>query len=232
MITRLLRRTWVLLLLALPLTLAAGSAHAVPGQIAWTDTGLSGGPITFTSASPLCASGSVRDVGGIVGIKMQHTCADGSGTFEFEVIGTGHFHFNAAGTGRYASLRGTGSCSLTNNQDGTFTRSCHALADFDNTAPAATIKRVDVLLGRHRFNLQAAFTTTDNVVGNAVRYRVSVSAAGHALGHTAGTTPGGTVRFSVGGRLPKRAHRLTVSVHVVDPLGNARTVIRSERIPR
>jgi hypothetical protein len=219
-------------LLALPLTLAAGSAHAVPGQIAWTDTGLSGGPITFIAASPLCASGTVRDVGGITGIKMQHTCADGSGTFEFEVIGTGQFHFNAAGTGRYANLRGTGSCSVTQNQDGTFTRSCHALADFDDTAPAATIKLVDVLLARHRFNLQAAFTTTDNVAGNAVKYRVSISAAGHALGHATGTTPGGTVPVSVGGRLPKRAHRLTISIHVVDPLGNARTVTRSGRIRR
>jgi hypothetical protein len=226
-------RALLLLLLVLPVILAAGSARAVPSQVVWTDTGLSnGGPITFTAASPLCPSGTVRDVGGITGIKMQHTCADGSGTFEFEVIGTGHFHFNAAGTGRYASLRGSGSCSVTQNQDGTFNRSCHALADFDDTAPTAAIKRVDFLLARQRFNLQAAFTTTDNVAGNPVKYRLSATAAGHALGHASGTTSGGTVRASVGGRLPKHARRITVSLRVVDPLGNARTVSRSYRIPR
>lgn len=161
---------------------------------------------------------------------MQHTCADGSGTFEFGGFGNSPFHFSAGGTGRYATLRGTGSCSLTVNDDGTFTRSCHALADFDSTAPTAAFKTLDVLLAGRRFNLQAAFGTTDNVPGNAVKYTVSVSAAGHALGHKTGTTPGGAVRVSVRGRLPKHAHRLAVSVRVVDPLGNARTVTRSVRI--
>jgi hypothetical protein len=70
------------------------------------------------------------------------------------------------------------------------------------------------------------------VAGNAVSYKVSVSAAGHELGHKAGTTPGGTVRASVRGRLPKSARRLTVSVRVVDPLRNARTVVRSAKIRR
>jgi hypothetical protein len=199
----------------------------------WVDIGHPNhGPITFTADAPLCPFGSVRDVGGITGIKMQHTCADGSGTFEFEVIGTGSFHFSPAGTGRYASLRGKGSCRLVQTDDGGFARSCHALADFDSTAPAVAIKSLDVLLGGRGFNLQAAFRTSDNVAGNAVKYRLSVSAAGRALGHATGMTPGGIVRVSVRGRLPKHARRFTVSVRVVDPLGNARTVVRSSRIRR
>jgi hypothetical protein len=229
----LLWRFLLLTALALPLTLVGGSAQAVPGQMTWIDTGQrSGGTITFTAASPLCPSGMVRDTGGTTGIKMEHTCADGSGTFEFEVFGTGRFHFSAGGTGRYSTLRGTGSCSVTQNDDGGFTRSCHAFADFDSTAPTVAVKGLDVTLAGRRFNLQAAFATTDNVAGNAVKYRVSVSGAGHALRHTTGTTPGGTVRVSLGGRLPKRVHRLTVSVRVADPLGNARTVTRSARIRR
>lgn len=211
----------------------SAGAPSGPSGMTWTDSGQrSGGLITFTAASPLCPSGTVRDVGGIVGIKMVHTCADGSGTFEFETFGPNRFHFTAAGTGRYASLRGTGTCSVTQNDDGTFTRPCHALADFDNTAPRAAFKAVDILLARHRFSLQAAFRTTDNVDGNVVKYRLSVTAAGHALGHVAGTTPGGTVRVSLKGKLPKRVHRLTVSLRVVDPLGNARTITSSGRIPR
>lgn len=219
-------------MLTLPLTLAAGSAHAVPGQIAWTDTGVSGGPITFTAASPLCASGTVRDFGGTIGIKMQHTCADGSGTFEFEVIGTGHFHFDAAGTGRYASLRGTGSCSVTQNPDGTFTRTCHALADFDNVAPSARITNVDVLIANRFSRVGATFKTSDNVQGNAVSYLLSVTAAGHALGHAIGTTFGGPVTASVRVRLPKHARRLTLSLKVSDPLHNSQTVTRSLRFRR
>jgi hypothetical protein len=220
--------------MAVAVGIGAQSSAGVPSgqsEMTWTDTGQrNAGTFAFTAAPPLCPSGTVRDVGGTVGIKMQHTCADGSGSFEFEVIGTGHFHFSAAGTGRYATLRGTGSCSLTENDDGTFIRSCHALADFDSTAPTAAFKTLDVLLAGRRFNLQAAFGTTDNVAGNAVKYRVSVSAAGRALGHTTGTTPGGIVRATVRGRLPKHAHRLAVSIRVVDPLGNARTVTRSVRI--
>jgi hypothetical protein len=219
-------------LLVLPLTLAAGSAHAVPSQIAWADTGVSGGPITFTAASPLCTSGTVRDVGGTIGIKMQHTCADGSGTFEFEVIGTGHFHFSAAGTGRYASLRGTGSCSLTQNQDGTVTRSCHALADFDNVAPSARITNVDVLIANRFSRVAATLETSDNVQGNAVSYRLSVTAAGHALGHAIGSTSGGSVAASVRVKLPKHVRRFALSLKVSDPLHNSRTVTRSLRVHR
>ena len=226
-----------LCLVALALVVAIGAQGSVgasssPGQMTWTDSGLRGGStFTFTAAPPLCPSGTGRDVGGLVGIKMQHTCA-GSGTFEFEASGLGAFRFNAAGTGRYSSLRGSGSCSVITNDDGTFTRPCHALADFDSTAPSAAFRTLDVLLAGHRFSLQASFWTTDNVDGNAVKYRLSVSAAGRALGHVAGTTPGGTVRVSLKGRLPKRARRLTASLRVVDPLGNARTITRSSRIPR
>jgi hypothetical protein len=220
-------------MLALPLTMAAGSAHAVPGQFAWTDTGRSnGGPITFTAASPLCPAGTVRDVGGITGIKMQHTCADGSGTFEFEVIGTGSFHFSPAGTGRYTTLRGTGSCSVTQNDDGTFTRSCHALADFDNTPPSARFTNIDVLLANRMSGVAATFKTSDNVQENVVSYRLSATAAGRALGHVTGSTPGGPVTANIRMRLPKHAKRLVLSLKVSDPLHNSRTVTRTLKIRR
>jgi hypothetical protein len=220
-------------MLALPLTLAAGSAHAVPGQMSWTDTGQrSGGPITFTADAPLCPSGTVRDVGGITGIKMEHTCADGSGTFEFAVIGAGIFHFTPAGTGRYATLRGAGSCSVTQNQDGSFTRSCHALADFDDIAPTVRITNLDILLSNRFSRIGATFTTSDNVEGNAVSYRLSVTALGRALGHVTGSTPGGSVTTSLRMKLPRRAKRFVISLKVSDPLHNARTVTRSVKIRR
>jgi len=201
--------------------------------MAWVDTGVQGsGATTFTAPPPLCPAGTVRDVGGTIGIKMEHTCADGSGTFEFEVVGTGRFHFNAAGTGRYKTLRGTGSCSVTQNGDGTFTRPCHTLADCDNVAPTARITNQDVLIAGRTYRFGVTFRTSDNVEGNAVSYRLSVTAAGRALGHVTGTTPGGSVTVSLKVKMPKHAKRETVSLKVADPLHNSRTVTSSARIPR
>jgi hypothetical protein len=219
--------------LALPLSLVAGSARAVPGQMTWVDIGRSGGgPINFTADSPLCPSGTVRDVGGITGIKMEHTCADGSGTFEFAVIGRGIFHFTPASTGRYATLRGSGSCSVTQNDDGTFTRSCHALADFDNVAPTVRIAPLDVLIAGRRHVISVAFTTRDDVEGNAVSYRISATAGGRALAHVTGTTARGSVKANVTVKVPKRARRVVVSVKVSDPLHNSRTASRSVKTRR
>ena len=222
--------------LGVALAIAAQPSAGVsssPSEMTWTDSGSrSGGPFTFTAAPPLCRSGTGNDVGGTTGIKMVHTCSDGSGTFEFEVMGVGSFHFNAAGTGRYATLRGTGSCSLIDNGDGTYTRSCHALADFDDTAPSARIAKIDGLGARRVSRVGVTFTTSDNVAGNAVTYRLSLSAAGRALDHVAGSTTGGSVVASLNVRLPKRARRLALSLKVSDPLHNSRTVIRSARVRR
>ena len=228
-----MRRAVSLLLLSLSLTLATGAADAVPGQMTWTDIGRSGGgPITFTAGPPLCPSGTVRDVGGITGIKMEHTCADGSGTFEFAVIGTGIFHFTPAGTGRYVALRGSGSCSVTQNDDGTFTRPCHALADFDDTPPTARITNLDILRSTRGARIGVSFSMRDNVEANAVSYLLSASVSGHALGHVRGSRPGGSVDTSLRVKLPRRARLISVSLKVSDPLHNARTVTRSVRIHR
>ena len=228
-----MRRSSLVPLLALPLILAAGSARATPGQMTWTDNGMrDGGPITFSADSPLCPSGTVQDVGGITGIKMVHTCADGSGTFEFAVIGTGIFHFTPAGTGRYVTLRGSGSCSVTQNGDGSFIRSCHALADFDDTAPTARFTNIDVLLTNRWSRIGAAFRASDDVAGNAVAYRLSVAAAGRTLGHVTGSTPGGLVKASLRMKIPKRATRLVLSLKVSDPVHNARTVTRTLKARR
>ena len=162
-----------------------------PSEMTWTDSGSrSGGPFTFTAAPPLCPSGTGNDVGGTSGSRW---CTHVGRERDVRVRGhgSGLFHFNAAGTGRYATLRGTGSCSLIDNGDGTYTRSCHALADFDDTAPSARIAKIDGLGARRVSRVGVTFTTSDNVAGNAVTYRLSLSAAGRALDHMAGTTPEG-----------------------------------------
>ena len=83
-----MRMTLVMAALAICLLVGAGGTIGAPSPMTWTDVGSrSASSGTFTAAAPLCPSGTVTDIGGLVGIKTRHTCADGSGTFEFESSG-------------------------------------------------------------------------------------------------------------------------------------------------
>ena len=108
-----MRMTLVMAALAICLLVGAGGTIGAPSPMTWTDVGSrSASSGTFTAAAPLCPSGTVTDIGGLVGIKTRHTCADGSGTFEFESSGgASAWRFSAGGTGRYATLRGSGNLS-------------------------------------------------------------------------------------------------------------------------
>src|SRR5512133_3843110 len=140
-----MRTMLVMTALAIALVVVPGATLGAPGTMTWTDVGsradLSG---TFTAAAPLCPSGTMADIGGLVGIKTRHVCADGSGTFEFETnAGATKWSFSAGGTGRYATLRGSGTCRITMNDD-SFVRTCEAIADFDNTPPTVGINRLRI----------------------------------------------------------------------------------------
>lgn len=225
---------------ALALILAAGvfgalgrPASAARGPMTWTDFGVRGQQTgTFTAPAPLCSSGTFKDIAATLAVKSVHTCADGSGTFEFEVIGSGPWSFTAGGTGRYSTLRGSGTCHVTLNDDGSFVRTCDAIADFDNTAPSARIERLRLSRVGGAYKLSLTFNTADNVAGNAVSFKVEAVAAGRRIGRKVGRTPGGRVGIALTVRPPKRAHRLAVSLRVADPLGNTRTISRASKLPR
>jgi hypothetical protein len=223
----------VMTALAVALVVVPGATLGAPGTMTWTDVGSRTDQTgTFTAAAPLCPSGTMTDIGGLLGIKTRHTCADGSGTFEFETnAGATRWSFTAGGTGRYATLRGSGTCRITMNDD-SFVRTCEAIADFDNTAPTVGINRLRVVRAGRAQSVQLAFNAADDVAGNAVSFRASVRAGSRALGSKAGTTSGGTTALVVKVRPPKRAKRLTVVLRVADPLGNARSVSRSARLGR
>lgn len=226
-----MRTTLVMAAVALALVVGAGVTRAAPGPMAWTDVGLrSEGTGTFTAREPLCPSGTFRDIGGLLGIKVRHTCADGSGTFDVQGDPSGTWSFAAGGTGRYATLRGSGRCELTFDDNDTFVRACEAVADFDNTPPTAGIERLSISRPGRAYSVQMTFNTADNVTGNAVSYRVSVLAAGRRIGTKAGTTAGGATTIALKVRPRKGSRRLTVVLRVADPLGNARTVSRSLRL--
>jgi hypothetical protein len=218
---------------ALAIALLVGPAGTVgaPSPMTWTDMGSrSESSGTFTAAAPLCPSGTVTDIGGLVGIKTKHTCADGSGTFEFESSGGASvWRFSAGGTGRYATLRGSGSCQVTVNEDA-FVRTCDSVADFDNTPPTARIDRLRISRAGRANAVQMTFNTTDNIAANPVSFRVAVLAAGRRIGSKAGTRAGGTMAIVIKVRPPKRARRLTVVLRVADPLDNARSVSWTARL--
>lgn len=97
---------------------------------------------------------------------------------------------------------------------------------------AALITNLDILLTNRASRIGATFTTSDDVAGNAVSYRLSVTAAGRTLGHVTGSTPRGSVNTSLRIKIPKHVKRLVLSLKVSDPLHNARTVTGSLRARR
>jgi hypothetical protein len=228
-----MRTMLVMIALVFALVVVPGATLGAPGTMTWTDVGSRADQTgTFTAAAPLCASGTMSDIGGLVGIKTRHVCADGSGTFDFETnAGATRWWFSAGGTGRYVTLRGSGTCHVTTTDD-SFVRTCEAIADFDNTPPTVEINRLRVSgVGRTR-SVKLAFNTADNVAGNAVSFRAAVRVGSRELGRKVGTTSGGTTSLVVKVRPPKRAKRLTVVLRVADPLGNARSMSRSARLRR
>ena len=226
-----MKTTLVMAALALALVAAPGAAVQAPSPMAWTDYGTTTSRDgTFTASAPLCPSGTAREVGGLVGIKIRHTCADGSGEFDFGASGLGNRWSISAGTGRYSTLRGYGVCRLTLNDDGTFVRACEAVADFDNVPPTASIERLLVTRAGRGHSVRLAFNAADNVTANSVSYRADVIAAGRRIGRKVGTSAGGSTAVELKVRPSKRARRLTVVVQVTDPLGNARSVSRSARL--
>jgi hypothetical protein len=223
---------------ALVLALGAGAfalgrpALATPSPMTWADSGTRGVQTgTFTASEPLCSSGTWKDIEATIGVKTVQTCADGSGIFEFSVVGLTSWRFTGGGTRRYTTLRGSGTCHLVVNDDDSFVRTCNAIADFDNTAPSARIERLHVSRAGRADKMRVTFATADNVVGNAVSFRIEAVASGHRIGRKVGQTAGGTLRVVLTVRPPKRAQRVAISLRVADPLGNARTVGRSVSLP-
>ena len=227
-----MRTTLFVAAVALALAVGAGVTRAAPSPKTWTDVGSrSDGTGTFTAQEPLCPAGTFRDIGGLLGIKVRHTCADGSGTFDFETSGlAGEWRFAPGGTGRYATLRGSGRCDITFIDDNTFSRTCEAVADFDSTAPSAGIERLRLSRAGRAYSVRMTFRAADNVAENVVSFRADVLAAGRRIGSKSGAAADGTTTVALKVRPAKRARRLTVVLRVADPLGNARTVSRSMRL--
>lgn len=213
-------------------TVAAKSTPPVQITIVDTITGRTnrGSIGTFTASGLVCPSGSWADVEATIGIITEHTCSDGSGAFDSDLRARMIFE---SGTGSYASLRGAGVCSLTTRPDGTGIRTCQLLAAFDGVAPSAAVTRFSVMpTGRKSvYRVHTSFIAHDDVLGNAVRFKLRLQAGSHTLVAKKGTTAGEVASYVLTARAPKTARALTLTLTLVDPIGNTRTLRRTKHLP-
>lgn len=196
----------------------------------------------FTASAPFCRAGYAADaespgrVGPPVVVTRLHTCSDGSGTLTVRIDrpsnehvagGTGSWKI-LAGSGRYTRLRGFGTW-VSSGGDPVFRSVMTGIVDFDDAAPAITIARVaarKLRRPRGAYRLRARLSARDDVEGNAVTYRVEISAQGFPLATRRGTTASAAVSLSLRIRPPKRSRSVKLEIAAHDPVGNERTVSR------
>ncbi len=219
--------------------LSAAVESSAPMQITVVDTvtgqtsgGLKG---TFTASGLVCPSGTFTETETGFASATVHTCDDRSGTFDTShrsTTGVGKWTLTG-GTDRYVTLRGSGPCELQTLADGTRVRTCRQLAAFDDVAPSASITRFTVSAApRKRSTVRASFVAADDVAGNPVTFKVVLAVGSRALAIKRGTTTGGRRSFVVRIKAPAAARKLTMSLAVADPVGNAGTIRRVARFPR
>jgi hypothetical protein len=204
---------------------------------------------TFTAVPPLCTSGSW--LGNGHGGRV-FTCADGTGTF------TGAFdgeleHAQGAkgpwaifeGTGQYADLRGKGTATIDSSTptDGTpgapewtFNDTWQGVVDSDPVAPSIRLgqaKATRLTTPKGWVSLRIAFTSSDNVAGNAVTYAVSyeISADAYQFGRRTGTATSSRVAVVFKLKPQKSARHVKVEIVAVDPVGNERHLVRTVKLP-
>jgi hypothetical protein len=235
-------------LLLMPLTASAAVGWAdrsgraapqstVPVQFTVVDTvtgRTSRGSIgTFTASGLVCPSGTFADVEATIGINTERTCDDGSGAFDSNVRpgrGANPWLLTPGGTGRYTSLRGRGDCLVSSGPP--IVRTCQFLGAFDDVAPSATVSRFTVSpASKHMYAVRTSFTARDDVMGNAVLFRLSIRAGARALAKRTGTTTGEAKSFGLRVKPPRAARRLTLTLSLVDPVGNTRTIRRTRQLP-
>jgi hypothetical protein len=195
----------------------------------------------FTASAPFCAEGYAADrppqgfsPPGVV--IREHTCGDGSGIIAMRITDPPKEHVPGGngtwkileGSGRYARLRGHG--TWTSSGGDHFRSVLTGIADFDTAAPTVVMSRATARkLPRPRgaYVLRTSFAARDDIEGNAVSYRVTVSARGVVLAARRGKTTSGPISLSLRIRPPTRARAVRIEISASDPLENVRTISRS-----
>jgi len=206
----------------------------------------------FTSSTPFCSAGTAEDQRVLAGQKVTsvrvYTCDDGSGTatlrmenipFEHVVGGAGTWEVTG-GTGSYAKLRGNGSwktLAVVGNEESvtslTFRTRLQGTAAIDETAPSATFSRATAKkLARPKgaYMVTVAFVARDSA-NEGASYRLKAKVGTRTLASQAGRTALQAEVASLTVRPPSGARTLQLELTATDEVGNARTVMRSLKLP-
>lgn len=203
---------------------------------------------SFTASSPLCPSGHGADSEFVypMATLREYTCKDGSGSFTALVDpiiaehgGPGVWKI-IGGTGRYRKLRGRGTFeselvngSLADEANVTFRSTWVGVADFDDVAPTIRATRASATKLRRPkgvYLLRIAFSTRDDLVGNAVEYLLLPTSGSLRLPFSEGRTTSGDVSVALKIRPTGRLRQLLLEIRVTDPVGNQRRVVRSVKL--
>jgi hypothetical protein len=207
---------------------------------------------TFSASAPFCSSGSAIDLWASatrpkVSYRML-TCDDGSGALTVRLVGTAAEHTPGRtgiwqvieGTGSYAELRGMGTLTGVRLGDDAaqpetlrFRTEWKGLIDFDVVAPPIVVLRSSSSErpdGSYVVNV--AFTAADDIDGNRVSYRVTASRSRWLLASRQGDLLTGKTSVSLRIRPLGRPRTIRLEIEAWDPVGNVRSVARSQELPR
>jgi hypothetical protein len=81
------------------------------------------------------------------------------------------------------------------------------------------------------YAVRTSFTAHDDVTSNAVVFRLSIRAGATTLAKRTGITTGEARSFVLKLKPPKAARQLMLTLTLVDPVGNTRTIRRTRRLP-
>jgi hypothetical protein len=203
----------------------------------------------FTAAGPLCSSGVGLDQLFVYpyGVLREHTCEDGSGSFTAFLDPTVAEHGGAGrwsilgGMGRYSELRGRGTFrgefmggSPSHEETITFRTTWDGLVGYDDEAPRIQDVRTRLTRGPRAgtYVLRVSFRTTDDVDGNAIRYRVLPTSGSYALPFADARARSRSVSVALEIRPRRSDIPVLVEISAADPLGNTRRLLRSVALPR
>lgn len=240
-------------------TSAAGSASSpfhltMDGRVGQA---LVGAPLhegTFTATPPFCTSGGGIDLWAslarpTISYRML-TCDDGSGTLTVRLVYTETQNVTGRtgswrvveGTGSYAELRGMGTLTMVpldadagQPETPRFRTAWAGVVGFDVVAPPIVVlgssasKRPGAV---REYVVTVAFTAADDVDGNRVSYSVTASRSGQPLASKHGDLVTGATTVSLRIRTPGRPRMIRLEIEAWDPIGNTRTVARSQELPR
>jgi hypothetical protein len=219
-----------------------GTQHAAVGPMKLRSEG------SFTASAPACATGDAADTPFVekLTVVREFKCDDGNGSFTALVDPTtaeygGHGTWRIiGGTGSCARLRGRGTFEgafvngrPTDEATVTFRSTWSGLAALDDVAPTVSAVRSSVTKLRRpqgAYLLRITFSVRDDVVGNAVDFRVQARSGSR---HTLRGTRARSDSVSVGLRIrpPRGARRVLLEIRATDPVGNDSWVTRSVGIP-